>query len=95
MVLSDYAPRFVWIGPFDRRWSALGLDDGDMRALEMAIQAEPDRPPLVRGTGGLRENRFTAPGSGRGQSQEWVVPDRVCPFPERRDRPFPAGLGEE
>jgi putative transcriptional regulator len=42
MVMHDYAPRFISIGSFDRRWEALGLDDDDLRALEAAIQADPD-----------------------------------------------------
>ena len=68
MARRDYAPRFISIGSFDRRWEALGLDDDDLRSLELAIQADPDRPPLVRGTGGLRKIRFAPPGSVRGKS---------------------------
>ena len=73
MVMYDYAPRFVAIGPFDHRWEALGLDDDDLRALEIVIQASPDRAPLVRGTGGLRKIRFAPPGSGRGKSGSFRV----------------------
>jgi hypothetical protein len=71
--MHDYAPRFVSIGAFDRRWEALGLDDDDLRVLEVAIQATPDGPPLVRGTGGLRKLRFAAPGSGRGKSGSYRI----------------------
>jgi hypothetical protein len=66
--MHDYAPRFISIKSFDRRWETLGLDDDDLRALEAAIQADPDGPPLVRSTGGLRKIRFAASGSGRGKS---------------------------
>jgi hypothetical protein len=55
MVMKAYAPRFVSIPSFDRRWASLGLDDEDLRMLEILIQADPDGPPLVRGTGGLRK----------------------------------------
>ena len=65
MVMHGYAPRFISVGPFDRRWEMLGLDDDDLRALEAAIQADPDGPPLVRSTGGLRKIRFAAPDAGR------------------------------
>jgi hypothetical protein len=73
MVMHDYAPRFVSVGAFDRRWRMLGLDDDDLRALEVAIQSDPDGPPLVRGTGGLRKIRFAPPGSGRGKSGSFRV----------------------
>ena len=73
MGMHDYAPRFVSIGPFDRRWAALGLDDDDLRALELVIQAAPERSPLVRGTGGLRKIRFAPPGSGRGKSGSFRI----------------------
>ncbi len=68
MIMDDYAPRFISIESFDRRWRSLGLDDDDRRALEIVIQADPDGAPLMRGTGGLRKLRFAAPGSGRGKS---------------------------
>ena len=73
MVMKDYAPRFVSIGSFDRRWNSLGLDDDDLRALEMLIQAGPDVPPLVAGTGGLRKVRFARPGSGQGKRGSYRI----------------------
>ena len=73
MVMHDYAPRFVPIESFERRWKALGLDDDDLRALEVAIQADPDRHPVIRETGGLRKIRFAAPGSSRGKSGSYRV----------------------
>jgi hypothetical protein len=72
-MMENYAPRFVSIGSFDRRWQALGLDDADVQALEQAIQANPDGPPVVRATGGLRKVRFASPGSGRGKSGSYRV----------------------
>lgn len=71
--MKAYAPRFVSIGSFDRRWASLGLDDDDLRMLEMQIQADPDGPPLVKGTGGLRKLRFAPPGSGRGKSGSYRI----------------------
>lgn len=73
MVMHDYAPRFVLIESFERRWKALGLDDDDLRALEVAIQADPDRHPVIRETGGLRKIRFAAPGSSCGKSGSYRV----------------------
>jgi hypothetical protein len=71
--MKAYAPRYVSIPSFDRRWASLGLDDEDLRMLEILIQADPDGPPLVRGTGGLRKVRFARPGSGRGKSGSYRI----------------------
>jgi hypothetical protein len=73
MVMRAYAPRFVSIGPFDRRRASLGLDDDDLRMLEMLIQADPDGAPVAKGTGGLRKLRSAPPGSGRGKSGSYRV----------------------
>jgi hypothetical protein len=73
MVMRADAPRFVSIASFDRRWTSFGLDDDDLRKLEMLIQADPDGPPLVKGTGGLRKIRFAPPGSGRGKSGSYRI----------------------
>ncbi len=73
MVMHDYAPRFVLMESFERRWKALGLDEDDLRALEFAIQPDPDRHPVIRQTGGLRKIRFAASGSTRGKSGSYRV----------------------
>ena len=72
MVMRDYAPRFVLIESFERRWKALGLDDEDLRSLELAIQASPNRHPVIRETG-LRKIRFASPKGGRGKSGSYRV----------------------
>ena len=71
--MHDYAPRFVLIESFERRWKALGLDDDDLRALVLSIQADPDGHPVIRETGGLRKLRFAAPRSNRGKSGAYRV----------------------
>jgi hypothetical protein len=71
--MRAYAPRYVSIPSFDRRWASLGLDDDDLRMLEILIQADPNGPPLVRGIGGLRKVRFARPGSGRGKSGSYRI----------------------
>jgi hypothetical protein len=73
MEMRAYAPRYVSIPSFDRRWASLGLNDDDLRMLEILIQADPDGPPLVKGTGGLRKVRFARPGSGRGKSGSYRI----------------------
>ncbi len=50
---------FVQLDPFPPSWKRLGLDDvDDLAALEVAIMAWPERPPVISGTGGLRKLRF-------------------------------------
>jgi hypothetical protein len=34
------------------------LNDDDLRALQIAIMTDPNRPPVISGTGGLRKLRF-------------------------------------
>ena len=79
--MHDYAPRFVLIESFERRWKALGLDDDDLRSLELAIQAGPNRHPVIREAGGLRKIRFASPGAGRGKSGSYRVGYAHFPSP--------------
>lgn len=59
--------RFIHLTPFDRKWNDLGLDDEDLRALQVLIADEPDRAPFVRGTGA--SGRFDLDGEApRGKS---------------------------
>lgn len=60
--------RFVQLKPFERKWSSMGLDDNDLRALEIVIMANPNIGAVQKGTGGLRKVRFAREGSGRGKS---------------------------
>jgi hypothetical protein len=66
--------RIVQTGVFLGKWSRLGLDDDDMRALELEILDGPHRHPVIRGTGGVRKIRFAPPGEERGKSGAY----RVC-----------------
>lgn len=65
---------FIQARKFSERWDALHLTDDDLHALEIAIMSDPNRPPIVQHTGGLRKLRFAPPGSGRGKSGAF----RVC-----------------
>ena len=51
---------FVQSSKFSQRWDELGLRDNDLQALEVAIMAQPDGAPVIKGTGGLRKLRFTS-----------------------------------
>ena len=69
---TDFEPmdwlRFIHLTPFDRKWNKLGLDDDDLRALQIAIMAAPDRPPVVQKSGGLRKIRFGRKDASQGKS---------------------------
>jgi len=65
--------RFIQLRPFSRKWDQLGLDDEDLRALELMILAKPDLGPVVRGTGGVRKARFAGRQSGKGKSGSFRV----------------------
>ena len=49
---------FVHTKVFDRQWTALGCDDDDLLELQKAICADPQKPPVVKGTGGVRKIRI-------------------------------------
>jgi hypothetical protein len=53
---------------FSANWKRLRLSDEDLRALEAAIMVDPEGPPVIRGTGGLRKIRFAAAASSAGKS---------------------------
>lgn len=49
---------FVELDPFTSAWKRLGLQDADLRDLQIELCAQPDKPPVMSGTGGLRKMRF-------------------------------------
>jgi mRNA-degrading endonuclease RelE of RelBE toxin-antitoxin system len=68
---TDFEPmdwlRFIHLTPFDRKWTNLGLDDDDLRILQIAIMAGPDRQPVVPNSGGLRKIRFGRKDASQGK----------------------------
>jgi hypothetical protein len=60
--------------PFARKWDKLGLDDEDLRALEILVMAAPDRYPIVRAAAGLRKMRYARRESNLGKRESF----RVC-----------------
>jgi mRNA-degrading endonuclease RelE of RelBE toxin-antitoxin system len=73
-------PRFVRFPSFTRDWERLGLDDADLRSLELEILNDPTRAPVIQGTKGLRKIRYSGLRMARGKSGAY----RVCYvyFPE-------------
>ena len=67
-------PEFIELPGFTRAWAALGLHDGDLRALQAAILSGPDRHLVVSGTGGLRRRRSRGRAKGGARAGAY----RVC-----------------
>lgn len=65
--------RFVQIDPFPAQWKRLGLDDDDLKALEIGIMAAPSGYPAIKGGNGLRKLRFATPKSGKGKSGSYRI----------------------
>ncbi len=59
---------FIQLTAFRAAWRRVGLTDEDLQALEMAILGDPSRPPVLRGTGGLRKVRFASGRTDGGKS---------------------------
>ena len=49
---------FIQTREFSRRWDELGFDDDDLKKLELDIMNNPDKYPIMQGTGGLRKARI-------------------------------------
>lgn len=61
---KDYMT-FIELRPFSRLWSQLDLTDDDLFLVQLAIMCDPQGPPVISGTGGIRKLRF-APGTSDG-----------------------------
>lgn len=59
---------FVELDPFSAAWKRLRLADDDLRSLQLAIIAAPDKGAVVAGTGGVRKIRFAPSDWSTGKS---------------------------
>jgi hypothetical protein len=66
-------PTFIHLDLFDEEWVDLGLSDDELRDLQGAILAGPDRYPVIPRSEGLRKIRFAPAGGGRGKSGSFRV----------------------
>jgi hypothetical protein len=57
--------RVVRLKPYRRAMESMGLDDVDMRGVEMKIVAAPEAHPVMVGLRGVRKARFSLPGRGK------------------------------
>ncbi|SCY49743.1 RelE toxin of RelE / RelB toxin-antitoxin system [Pseudobutyrivibrio sp. AR14] len=56
---------FIQTKEFSRNWDDLGFDDEDLRVLELDIMKNPDKYPVMSGTGGLRKARVSLENKGK------------------------------
>ena len=63
---------FIQTREFIKNWEDLGLNDDDLRRLELLIMSDPQIGVVMRGTGKLRKLRFALENRGKSGSA------RVC-----------------
>ena len=56
---------FIILPNFEQSWKKLGLNDDELRDLENEIMENPEKAPLIPGTGGIRKIRIKLPGRGK------------------------------
>lgn len=65
--------QFVEIPYFTNKWRRLGLDDDDLRELQLSLVANPHLGPVIRGAGRLRKCRFAPRSGGKGKSGSYRI----------------------
>lgn len=63
---------FIEVPIFSKRWKEIGLDDVDLKALQIMLLKDPESGPIMEGTGGIRKVRFPLENRGKSGSV------RVC-----------------
>ena len=56
---------FVELPLFRSKWDDLGLDDSDLRRLQIELLEDPKVGDVMRGTGGVRKMRFSFEHKGK------------------------------
>ena len=56
---------FIQTREFSLRWDSLGLTDEDLRIFETKVMANPEKYPIIKGTGGLRKARISIDSKGK------------------------------
>ena len=72
---SEISRLFVELPSFLARWKSLGLDDNDLRRLEMELLANPKIGAVLQGTGGIRKVRFAYENRGKSGSVRVIYID--------------------
>jgi len=69
---------FIHTKVFDRLWEAIRCNDNDLSELQKAICDDPQKYPVIRGTGGVRKIRIPLEGRGKSGGARVIYGD----FPE-------------
>lgn len=64
---------FIQTREFTKNWDGLGLDDDDLRRLELQIISDPQIGAVIRGTGKLRKMRFALENGGKSGGKENLI----------------------
>ena len=56
---------FIEVPLFTKRWKEIGLNDDDLRSLQIMLLKDPQSGPVMEGTGGIRKVRFPLRGVGK------------------------------
>ncbi|MDR1322712.1 MAG: type II toxin-antitoxin system RelE/ParE family toxin [Gracilibacteraceae bacterium] len=56
---------FVHTRVFDKKWADIGCCDDDLLELQKTICENPQLPPVISGTGGVRKIRIALEGHGK------------------------------
>ena len=70
--------KFVRTSTFERSWAAAGLDDSDLRELEMMLLIDPSAGAVISGLNGCRKLRFQLPGRGKSGGARVIYVDIVA-----------------
>ncbi len=92
---------FIEMQGFSDDWKRLGLGDEDLQALQIMIMLQPEGPPIVSGTGGLRKLRFAPAKWATGKSggarvcyvyfKEFGIVLLVIAYSKKEKEDIPAG----
>lgn len=73
--MNSTSREFVRIPSFDVKWKHLGLNDDDLRRLELMILENPKIGPVIQGTGRARKVRFPFENRGKSGSARVIYVD--------------------
>ena len=68
---------FIRTAPFERSWTAAGLDDSDLRDLENMLLVDPESGAVIPGLNGCRKMRVQLPGRGKSGGARVIYVDIV------------------
>ena len=68
---------FIMMPEFDKMCAKIGLNDEDLKSLQLEILSNPKAGAVIRGTGGLRKMRFALEDKGKRSSIRVLYVDFV------------------